>query len=236
MVAETAVLSKSILIVEDDHAISEMVCAALESVGFEALTATDVSEAETQLRQQTPDCILLDWMLPGVSGIEFARRLKREDATRDVPVIMLTARSAENDRLTGFANGVDDYVSKPFSIRELMARIKAVLRRSAPVGDDRPIEIDGLRLDPLSHRVTGKGSSVKLGPTEFRMLHFFMGNQERVFTRSQLLDRVWGTSVYVEERTVDVHIRRLRKALSPHGYDSFVQTVHGTGYRFSRHP
>jgi len=235
MDAETAVHSKHILIIEDDHAISEMVCTALEGVGFQAHTAADVVEAESRISQQMPDCILLDWMLPGVSGIEFARRLKREESTRDVPVIMLTAKSAEYDRLAGFAAGIDDYVAKPFSIRELMARIRAVLRRSSPVGDDRPIELDGLRLDPLSHRVTGTGKSVKLGPTEFRMLHFFMGNQERVFTRSQLLDRVWGTNVYVEERTVDVHIRRLRKALAPHGFDRFVQTVHGTGYRFSRH-
>lgn len=236
MVVETPALSTSILIVEDDLALSEVVRIALDGVGFETRIAADAAEAEKRIKQQTPDCILLNGMLPGVSGIEFARRIKRNEATRDVPVIMLTAKSEENRRLTGFATGVDDYVAKPFSIRELMARIKAVLRRSAPVGDDRPIELDGLRLDPVSHRVTSEGCTLRLGPTEFRLLHFFMGNQERVFTRNQLLHRVWGSNVYVEERTVDVQIRRLRKALSPQGFDRFVQTVRGTGYRFSRHP
>ena len=229
-------MTKTILLVEDDDAIREMVETALVQVGFRTEVASDTSEAEAIIRRDKPNLILLDWMLPGVSGIEFARRLRRDDETRDVPVIMLTARCEEGDRLTGFQAGADDYVGKPFSVRELLARVKAVLRRTTPVGDDRPLEVDGLRLDPLSHRVTGRGEAIRIGPTEFRMLHFFMGNQERVFTRSQLLDRVWGSNVYVEERTVDVHIRRLRKALSTFGFDQFILTVHGTGYRFSRHP
>ena len=209
---------------------------ALSRAGFDAALAGDAAEAEAAIRTRAPSLILLDWMLPGLSGIEFARRLRREEPTRDVPIIMLTARTEETDRISGFEAGVDDYVAKPFSVRELMARIKAVLKRSTPVGDDQPIELEGLRLDPGSHRVTADGDPVKIGPTEFRMLHFFMGNQERVFARSQLLDRVWGSHVYVEERTVDVHIRRLRKALATHGYERFVQTVHGTGYRFSKDP
>lgn len=227
-------MSQTILLVEDEDAIREMIASALQRVGFGVAEAGDTAQAEQALKQVSPCLIILDWMLPGVSGLEFARRLKRQDDTRDIPVIMLTARCEENDRMTGFEAGVDDYVGKPFSVRELIARVKAVLKRAQPVGDEMPLELDGLRLDPASHRVTGHGEPVKMGPTEFRMLHFFMGNQERVFTRSQLLDRVWGSDVYVEERTVDVHIRRLRKALSDHGFDKFIQTVHGTGYRFSR--
>jgi len=227
-------LSKTILLVEDDAAIREMVEAALVRVGFFTDVANDASEAEKLIGKSTPHLILLDWMLPGVSGLELARRLRRSDSTREIPIIMLTARCEEDDKVTGFEAGVDDYVGKPFSVRELLGRIKAVLRRSTPVGTDEAIDVEGLRLDPVSHRVTHAGQAVKMGPTEFRLLHFFMGNQERVFTRSQLLDSVWGSNVYVEERTVDVHIRRLRKALNPHDSDRFVQTVHGTGYRFSR--
>ena len=219
--------------VEDEVAIREMVQSALEQVGFVVDLAGDAAEAEARLREELPRLILLDWMLPGVSGIEFARRLRREESTKDIPIILLTARTEENDRLSGFSAGADDYVCKPFSVRELVARIKAVLRRTTPVGDDQPLEIEGLHLDPVSHRVTASGEALRMGPTEFRMLHFFMGNQDRVFTRSQLLDRVWGSNVYVEERTVDVHIRRLRKVLGTSGYDRLVQTVHGTGYRFS---
>ena len=224
------------MLVEDEDAIREMIASALERSGFDVTEAADVAQADDQLKRGLPALILLDWMLPGVSGIEYARRLKRSDATRSIPIIMLTARCEEDDRVNGFEAGVDDYVGKPFSVRELVARVKAVLRRAAPASEEGPIEVDGLRLDPVSHRVTGQDQPVKMGPTEFRMLQFFMANQERVFTRSQLLDRVWGSNVYVEERTVDVHIRRLRKALSPHGYDRFIQTIHGTGYRFSRHP
>ena len=229
-------MSKRILIVEDEPAIREMVESALISAGFATSLAGDASEADTEIRVAPPHLILLDWMLPGVGGVEFARRLRRSDATRETPIIMLTARCEEQERLQAFEAGIDDYVSKPFSVRELLARIKAVLRRSAGADADAAIEVEGLRLDPASHRVSSRGRSLKVGPTEFRMLHFFMANQERVFTRGQLLDRVWGSHVYVEERTVDVHIRRLRKALTPYGHEHLIQTVHGTGYRFSREP
>lgn len=229
-------MNPTVLLVEDEDAIREMVSGALARAGFAVLEAGDASQAEALCREVTPAVILLDWMLPGISGIEIARRFRRRDATREIPIIMLTAKSEEGDRLTGFDVGVDDYVSKPFSVRELVARVRAVLRRAQPVTDERPVEVNGLRLDPVSHRVTGRGEPVKIGPTEFRMLKFFMDNQERVFSRGQLLDNVWGDNVYVEERTVDVHVRRLRKALSPHGLDKLIQTVHGTGYRFSRQP
>ena len=229
-------VSKTILIVEDEAAIREMVGSALAAAGFATASAADASEADAAIRAAPPHLILLDWMLPGVGGVEFARRLRRRDPTRETPIIMLTARCEEQDRLQAFEAGIDDYVAKPFSVRELLARIKAVLRRSAAAEADAPIEAGGLRLDPASHRVSSRGKPVKMGPAEFRMLHFFMGNQERVFTRGQLLDRIWGSNVYVEERTVDVHIRRLRKALMPFGHEHLVQTVHGTGYRFSREP
>ena len=229
-------MSKRILIVEDEPAIREMVESALISAGFATSLAGDTSEADAEIRVAPPHLILLDWMLPGVGGVEFARRLRRSDATRETPIIMLTARCEEQERLQAFDAGIDDYVSKPFSVRELLARIKAVLRRSAGADDDATIEVEGLRLDPASHRVSSRGRPLKVGPIEFRMLHFFMGNQDRVFTRGQLLDRVWGSHVYVEERTVDVHIRRLRKALTPYGHEHLIQTVHGTGYRFSREP
>ncbi|HSS64854.1 MAG TPA: phosphate regulon transcriptional regulator PhoB [Gammaproteobacteria bacterium] len=226
---------KTILLVEDEAAIREMIQSALARAGFNPVPAADAAEAERVMKQTRPDLILLDWMLPGVSGIELARRLRRDTETRDLPIIMLTARCEEPDRISGLEAGVDDYVGKPFSIRELMARIQAVLRRTSPRSEGEPMEIKGLKLDPASHRVTAEGTPIKVGPTEFRMLRFFMDNRERVFTRGQLLDNVWGDNVYVEERTVDVHIRRLRKALAPFGYDKLVQTVHGTGYRFSTH-
>ena len=228
-------MSKRILFVEDEAAIREMVEHALSRAGFETRTVADAVQAERAIEQEQPDLVLLDWMLPGVSGLEFARKLRRGEFTRDIPVIMLTAKGEEGDRLSGFDAGADDYVVKPFSVKELMARIRAVLKRVTPAGDDNPIEIGSLRLDPVSHRVTAGGETIRTGPTEFRMLHFFMSHPERVFTRGQLLDRVWGSNVYIEERTVDVHIRRLRKTLAEHGFDRFVQTVHGTGYRFSRH-
>ena len=229
-------MGRRILLVEDEAAIREMVEHALSRVGFETRAVADAARADREIERSPPDLILLDWMLPGVSGLEFARRLRRSDSTRNIPVIMLTAKGEEGDRLSGFEAGADDYVVKPFSVKELVARICAVLKRTTPTGGDHPIEVDGLRLDPASHRVTGRGETIRTGPTEFRMLHFFMSNPDRVFTRSQLLDRVWGRDVYIEERTVDVHIRRLRKVLAKHGFDRFVQTVHGTGYRFSRHP
>jgi two-component system phosphate regulon response regulator PhoB len=225
-----------ILLVEDDAAIAEMVDAALVRNGFECTRAEDAAAASKVLAETHPALILLDWMLPGISGLELARRLRREEATRDIPIIMLTARCEETDTVAGFDAGVDDYVGKPFSVRELVARIRAVLRRSSSVSDGEAIEVDGLSLDPASHRVSANGATVRIGPTEFRMLKFFMEHQERVYTRGQLLDHVWGDNVYVEERTVDVHIRRLRKALGESGFDRFVQTVHGTGYRFSRQP
>jgi two-component system, OmpR family, phosphate regulon response regulator PhoB len=229
-------LKQTILLVEDEDAIREMIAGALGRAGFDVVEAVDATQAEAALVAQVPSIILLDWMLPGISGIEIARRIRRQEATRDVPIIMLTARCEESDRLAGFDAGVDDYVGKPFSVRELVARVKVLLRRAQPAAEEGVIEINGLRLDPVSHRVTGNGEAVKIGPTEFRMLQFFMLNQERAFSRGQLLDSVWGSNVYVEERTVDVHVRRLRKALSPHGLDRLIQTVHGTGYRFSKHP
>ena len=229
-------MGRSILLVEDEAAIREMVQHALSRAGFETRAVADAVHADREIEQCPPDLILLDWMLPGISGLEYARRLRRDDATRNIPLIMLTAKGEEGDRLSGFEAGADDYVVKPFSVKELMARIGAVLKRSTPAGADDPLEIDGLRLDPTSHRITCRGEPIRTGPTEFRMLRFFMSHPERVFTRSQLLDRVWGRDIYIEERTVDVHIRRLRKALAGHGFDRFVQTVHGTGYRFSRHP
>ena len=223
----------SILVVEDDTAIREMVAASLRSADFEVLEAESTDVALLRIGDRLPDLILLDWMLPGQIGIEFARRLRRNEATCEVPIIMLTAKGEEYDRLRGFDAGVDDYVSKPFSTRELIARIKAVLRRINVHAGHHPVTLKELRLDPASHRVTVGNTAVRLGPTEFKLLNFFMTHPERVFDRTQLLDRVWGRNVYIEERTVDVHIRRLRKALNPHGYDAHIQTVHGAGYRFS---
>lgn len=222
-----------ILIVEDETAIREMVAMSLRHDGFEVEEARDAATASVVIADNIPDLILLDWMLPGVSGVEFARRLRREDMTRDLPIIMLTAKGEESHKLSGFDAGADDYVPKPFSVKELIARIHAVLKRSRGFADNEILEIEELALDPVSHRVTISGDPVKFGPTEFRLLQFFLTHPERVYTRGQLLDRVWGSNVYVEERTVDVHIRRLRKLLEVSQYDKFVQTVHGTGYRFS---
>lgn len=225
--------TNDILLVEDEPAIREMVGFALGRAGLQVREAADVNQAQTLLADRLPDLILLDWMLPGVSGIDYARRLKREEYTQDLPIIMLTARGDENDKVGGLDSGVDDYVTKPFSPRELVARIRAVLRRTRPEPGDQPIEVSGLSLSSSSHRVTANGTELEMGPTEFRLLQFFMAHQERVYSREQLLDRVWGRNAYVEERTVDVHILRLRKALSPFGYDNLVQTVRGAGYRFS---
>lgn len=225
--------ASKILLVEDEPAIREMVVMALERAGLEILEAGDAREAENVLAEGLPDLILLDWMLPGTSGIELARRLRREEYTREVPIIMLTARSEEDDRVRGLEVGADDYVSKPFSTRELVARIKAVLRRSGGADEEGVISVEDLQLDTASHRVSANGEAVEMGPTEFRLLQFFMSHPERVYSRAQLLDRVWGRNAFVEERTVDVHIRRLRKALSDHGHDRLIQTVRGTGYRFS---
>lgn len=188
------------------------------------------------VKNALPDLVLLDWMLPGASGVDIAKRLRADERTKHVPIIMLTARSEEQDKITGLETGADDYITKPFSPRELLARIKAVLRRRAPQMTDDAVEVQGLRLDPVTHRVAGHGQTLDLGPTEFRLLHFFMTHPERVHSRSQLLDQVWGDHVFVEERTVDVHIRRLRSALEATGHDSLIQTVRGTGYRFSVQP
>lgn len=224
---------KTILIVEDEKPIREMVTFALGRAGYDLIEASDVSEAFEQLSHKLPDLVLLDWMLPGASGIEFARRMKRDELTRDVPIVMLTARGEEEDKVSGLEAGADDYITKPFSPRELMARIKAVLRRASPDSEGGMIEVAGLRLDPESHRVTGGNVDIDVGPTEFRLLTFFMTHPERVFSRTQLLDRIWGRNAYVEERTVDVHILRLRKALMPSGFDALIQTVRGVGYRLS---
>lgn len=226
----------SILVVEDEPAIQELIAANLQMAGHRVLRADDGEQALLQVRDQVPDVILLDWMLPGVSGIQLARRFRTDERTREVPIIMLTARSEEVDKVAGLEAGADDYVTKPFSPKELMARIKAVLRRRAPQMTEDKVEVAGLVLDPLTHRVSGNGQSIVLGPTEFRLLHFFMTHPERVHSRTQLLDQVWGDHVFVEERTVDVHIRRLRGALEASGHDRLVQTVRGSGYRFSAHP
>ncbi len=226
-------MAAKILIVEDEPGIRDMLAFALRRADFETRTAGDVTEASTQMGEVLPDLILLDWMLPGASGLEFARRLKKDEATRAVPIIMLTARGEEDDKIRGLETGADDYITKPFSPRELVARIKAVLRRVAPASQDEVIDIDGLRLDPIGHRVTAHDEPLEMGPTEFKLLHFFMTHVDRVYSRGQLLDNVWGNNVYVEERTVDVHIRRLRKALSGQGHERLVQTVRGSGYRFS---
>ncbi len=228
-------MAANILVVEDEPAIQELLSFNLQQAGHHTLKAASAEQAFSLLRDTLPDLILLDWMLPGVSGIEFARRLKADAYTKAIPIIMLTARGEEQDKIVGFDTGADDYITKPFSPRELMARIKAVLRRRAPQMTDDPVEIGGLRLDPSSHRVTADSKPVELGPTEFRLLHFLMTHAERVHSRSQLLDQVWGNQVFVEDRTVDVHIRRLRRALEDTGHEHLIQTVRGSGYRFSEH-
>ncbi len=222
-----------ILLVEDDEAIRRMVVFNLERAGFETLEAGDCQQARVAIADHRPDLILLDWMLPDMSGPEFARALRRDDDTRELPVIMLTARSMEDDKVRGFDSGADDYITKPFAARELVARIQAVLRRASPAGDEDEVSANGLVLNVASHRVFADDQPVDLGPTEYRMLKFFMTHQDRVYSRAQLLDHVWGGGVYVEERTVDVHILRLRKALKRYGKDRFIQTVRGAGYRFS---
>lgn len=222
-----------ILAVDDEPAVGEMLRFILEQEGFQADFAEDATQALNLIRKGRPDLILLDWMLPGMSGIELAGRLKGDSETESIPIIMLTAKGEENDKVRGFDIGAEDYVTKPFSARELLARIRSILRRVSPLLADTALECNGLVLDPASHRVTADSQTVDLGPTEFRLLHFFMTHRERVFSRGQLLDRVWGTNVYIEERTVDVHIRRLRKALEPSGKQRVLQTVRGAGYRFS---
>lgn len=224
---------KSILIVDDEAAIRDMLRAALEMSQYHCLEADNAQTAHSLIVDQKPDLILLDWMLPGTSGIELARRLKKDEVTSAIPIIMLTAKGEEDNKIQGLEVGADDYITKPFSPRELIARLKAVLRRTEAFAGGEPIQVAELCLDPASHRVTIAGEPVQMGPTEYRLLAFFLTHQERVYSRSQLLDHVWGGNVYVEERTVDVHIRRLRKALSHEGHDRLIQTVRGAGYRFS---
>jgi len=230
-------MHKRILIVDDEPAIRDMVAFALRKDDYEPVQAADAREAQAAIAERVPDLILLDWMLPGSSGLELARRWRREALTREVPIIMLTARGEENDRVGGLEAGVDDYVVKPFSTRELLARIRAVMRRAREDEPDGSVAAGALRIDGAAHRVYARAGDaeqpVPLGPTEYRLLHFFMTHPERVYSRAQLLDHVWGGTVYVEERTVDVHIRRLRKALEPAGLEAMVQTVRGAGYRFS---
>ncbi|HBT33372.1 MAG TPA: phosphate regulon transcriptional regulatory protein PhoB [Pusillimonas sp.] len=226
-------MNTTILVVEDEPAIQELIAVNLSFAGHKVLRAFDAEQAQTLIRAELPDLILLDWMLPGASGITLAKQLRSDERTRQVPVIMLTAKGAEHDKIEGLEAGADDYITKPFSPKELMARIKAVLRRRAPQLTDDLIQIGTLVLDPSTHRVTGNGTALSIGPTEFRLLHFFMTHTERVFSRSQLLDQVWGDHVFVEERTVDVHIRRLRKALEPSRHENHIETVRGAGYRFA---
>lgn len=226
-------MAAKILIVEDEAAIQELIIYNLQQAGYETVCAENAEKAMIIINAALPDLVLLDWMLPGMSGIDFARILRRSERTRLIPIIMLTARTQETDKVTGLEIGADDYITKPFSPRELIARINAVLRRLIPEASDEVIEIDGLRIEPVNHRVSAGNKEIELGPTEYRLLHFLMTHTERVYSRSQLLDRVWGDHVFVEERTVDVHIRRLRKALQLAGKDDWIQTVRGAGYRFS---
>ena len=222
-----------ILAVEDEPDILELLGVSLADAGYRVLTAADAETAQRMLRDTLPDLVLLDWMLPGQSGLAFAKALRADPRTRELPIIMVTARGEEADKVAGLEAWVDDYVTKPFSPRELKARIKAVLRRRAPEAAQEPLEAGELRLDPATHRVTAGGRTVPLGPTEFRLLRFLLARPERVHSRAQLLDQVWGDQVYIEERTVDVHIRRLRLALEPFGQDHLIETVRGAGYRLA---
>src|SRR5215510_5718747 len=223
----------SILVVEDEPALQELLRVNLEDAGFAVRTVADAESALAQIKHALPDLLLLDWMLPGQSGLALARGLRGEARTRELPIIMVTARGDETDRVAGLEAWVDDYVTKPFSPRELKARIKAVLRRRSPETTQEPLVAGTLTLDPATHRVTADGITVALGPTEFRLLRFLMARPERVHSRSQLLDQVWGNDAYIEERTVDVHIRRLRQALEPVGQDALIETVRGSGYRLA---
>ncbi len=224
-------MSSAILVVEDEPAIQELIAVNLEHAGHRVQRAYSAAEADALIREVRPDLILLDWMLPDLAGTVLARRLRADARSKDIPIIMLTARAEERDKVEGLDAGADDYITKPFSPKELLARIKAVLRRRAPQLTADAIEIDGLRLDPATHRVCVKDLQLRLGPTEFKLLHFFMTHPERVYSRVQLLDQVWGDHVFVEERTVDVHIRRLRQVLEPSGHDRLIETVRGAGYR-----
>ena len=231
----------TILIVDDEAAIRDMVGITLDLAGFNSISASNAHDAHVSIIDNKPDLVLLDWMLPGGSGIELARRLRRDELTSDLPIIMLTAKTSEDNKVQGLSEGVDDYVTKPFSPRELVARIKTVLRRVNGKQKDKTLQVFDLQLDPTSHRVSIEDQPVDMGPTEFRLLKFFLLNQEKVFSRDHIQDSVWGGNVYLEQRTVDVHIRRLRKALSSVegatiDYAKLIQTVRGAGYRFSVRP
>ncbi|ATP91310.1 phosphate regulon transcriptional regulator PhoB [Aeromonas caviae] len=226
-------MAKRILVVEDEAPIREMLCFVLEQKGYETVEAEDYADGLAKVREPYPELIVLDWMMPGGSGIQFLKQLKQDEMTRQIPVVMLTARGEEEDKVRGLEAGADDYITKPFSPKELTARLHAVMRRVSPTSVDEVIEVQGLKLDPVSHRVSAEEKALDMGPTEFKLLHFFMTHPERVYSREQLLNNVWGTNVYVEDRTVDVHIRRLRKAIEETGHDRLIQTVRGAGYRFS---
>ena len=226
-------MAKRILVVEDEAPIREMHCFVLEQKGYETVEAEDYADGLAKVREPYPELIVLDWMMPGGSGIQFLKQLKQDEMTRQIPVVMLTARGEEEDKVRGLEAGADDYITKPFSPKELTARLHAVMRRVSPTSVDEVIEVQGLKLDPVSHRVSAEEKALDMGPTEFKLLHFFMTHPERVYSREQLLNNVWGTNVYVEDRTVDVHIRRLRKAIEETGHDRLIQTVRGAGYRFS---
>jgi len=221
-----------VLVVDDEAAIRDMIQYALERANMEVVTAGDAHEALLRISESRPDIILMDWMMPGVSGIELTRRLRKDSYTEDIPIIMLTARITEDDKVTGLEAGTDDYVIKPFSPRELLARIRAVLRRASPANEQGHLMVGELTLDTVSRRILHGNEEIRMGPTEYRLLEFFMSHQGRAYNRSQILDHVWGANAYLEERTVDVHIRRLRKALEPTGTSRYLQTVRGHGYRF----
>ena len=224
----------TVLIVDDEAAIRDMLCIALEAADFNVLEAGNAQQAHAAIIDSQPDLVLLDWMMPGTTGLELLRRLKRDDLTAKIPVIMLTAKAEEDSKISGLDAGADDFIPKPFSPRELISRVKAVLRRVDREEIQKPILIDQLLFDPVGHRVSIADQQINLGPTEYRLLEFFLTHQERVYSRDQILDYVWGGNVYLDERTVDVHIRRLRKAISVAGHENYVQTVRGAGYRFSR--
>ena len=226
-------MKANVLIVEDESPILELLALNISQAGYNPLRAISAEHAEKLINEALPDIILLDWMLPGMSGIDFAKKLRSNALTKTIPIIMLTARSDELDKVRGLEVGADDYITKPFSPRELNARIKAVLRRKAPELTEDLLKINGLELDPVSHRVSGNNKPLEMGPTEFRLLHFFMSNPERVYSRSQLLDKVWGSQIFIEDRTVDVHIRRLRNILTQSQHEGLIQTVRGSGYRLS---
>jgi two-component system phosphate regulon response regulator PhoB len=226
----------AILIVEDEPVTQRLIAASVERAGYKAIRAATAEQAEAATREELPDLMLLDWVLPDTSGVAFLRQLRSERRTRQIPIIMLTGRSDEVDKVTGLEAGADDYLTKPFSHRELLARIKAVVRRRAPLLGDEVVEFDDLKLDPAAHRITAGGKKIELWATEFRLLHFLMTHPDRVYSRGQLLDEVWGDHVFVEDRTVDVHIRRLRQALQPSGHDKMIETVRGAGYCFRANP